>query len=140
MKSVIIFTLEMLCYSGNIMSGIIASKIWRIQEKTLINKMFMVYFVIDCSIGAIDPYFLFKLFKERLELFWLLHKFRSEYLSHFSFAPLYYSTPSFLRYDGELKQEHNCIYFLSSWMLWGMQRQLYNAVMMALRYYKPTKL
>ena len=69
MASVLIFILEMLCYSGNIMSGIIASKIWKIQEKTLINKMFLVYFTIDCSIGAIDPYFLFKLYKERSELF-----------------------------------------------------------------------
>ena len=69
MTSVLIFVLEMLCYSGNIVSGIIASKMWRIKEKTLINKMFLVYFTIDCSIGAIDPYFLFKLYKERSEFF-----------------------------------------------------------------------
>ena len=34
-------------------SGIIAWNIWRIQDKTQINKLFMVYFAIDCSIGSI---------------------------------------------------------------------------------------
>ena len=57
--------LEMLCLSGNVLSGIIAFYIGSIQEKTLINKMFLVYFAIDCVIGATDPYFLFKLFRER---------------------------------------------------------------------------
>ena len=65
MASILIYALEMLCYSGNILSGIIALNIWRIQETTLINKMFMVYFAIDCWIGNIDPFFLFKLYKER---------------------------------------------------------------------------
>ena len=65
MTTVLIYALEMLCYSGNILSGIIALNIFRIQEKTLFNKMFMVYFAIDCLIGVTDPYYLFKLFKER---------------------------------------------------------------------------
>ena len=39
-----------------------------------------------------------------------------------------------LRYDGELKREQNCIYMLASWMVWETQRQLYNNVMMGLRY------
>ena len=65
MTSVLIRALELLCYSGNILSGIIALNIWRIQEKTLFNKMFMVYFAIDCLIGVTDPYYLFKLYKER---------------------------------------------------------------------------
>ena len=65
MASILIYAMELLCYSGNILSGIIALNIWRIQEKTLFNKVFMVYFAIDCSIGIIDPYFLFKLYKER---------------------------------------------------------------------------
>ena len=51
--------------SGNVLSGIIAFNIWRIKEKTLFHKMFMVYFTFDCVIGAIDPYFLFKIFRER---------------------------------------------------------------------------
>ena len=45
------YWLEMLCYSGNILSGIIAYNIWNMQEKTHINKFFLVYFAIDCSIG-----------------------------------------------------------------------------------------
>ena len=66
MASLLIYALEMLCYSGNFLSGIIAWNIWRMQEKTHFNKVFMVYFAIDCLIGNIDPYFLFKLYKERL--------------------------------------------------------------------------
>ena len=68
MTSVMIYVLEKLCLSGNVLSGIIAFIIWRIPEKTLINKMFLVYFAIDCVIGASDPYFLFKLFRESLGL------------------------------------------------------------------------
>ena len=68
MTSLLIYVLETLCLSGNVLSGIIAFNVWRIQEKTLINKMFLVYFAIDCVIGATDPYFLFKLFRERLVL------------------------------------------------------------------------
>ena len=51
--------------SGNVLSGIIAFNVWRIQEKSFINRMFFLYFAIDCVIGAADPYFLFKLFRER---------------------------------------------------------------------------
>ena len=65
MTYVIIYVLEKLCLFGNVLSGIIAFIIWRIPEKSLINKMFLVYFAIDCVIGATDPYFLFKLFRER---------------------------------------------------------------------------
>ena len=65
MPYLLIYVFEKLCLSGNILSGIIAFNVWRIQEKTLINKMFLVYFAIDCVIGATDPYFLFKLFRER---------------------------------------------------------------------------
>ena len=68
MTTAFIYSLEMLCYSGNIMSGMIAFKIWRMQEKTYINRMFLVYFAIDCLIGILEPYFLFKIEKERLAL------------------------------------------------------------------------
>ena len=73
MASILVYALEMLCYSGNFLSGIIAWNIWRIQETTLINKVFMVYFAIDCLIGNIDPFYLFKLYKERSgvhEIYW----------------------------------------------------------------------
>ena len=65
MTYVILYVLEKLCLFGNVLSGIIAFNIWRIPEKSLINKMFLVYFAIDCVIGASDPFFLFKLFRER---------------------------------------------------------------------------
>ena len=89
MASILIYALEMLCYSGNILSGIIAWNIWRMQEKTHFNKVFMVYFAIDCLIGNIDPYFLFKLYKERLGVLEILtilslalgHKKKTELVS-----------------------------------------------------------
>ena len=68
MTTALVYWLEMLCYSGNILSGIIAYNIWNMKEKTHINKCFLVYFAIDCSIGIVEPYFLFKVQKERLDL------------------------------------------------------------------------
>ena len=65
MTSLLTSGLEMLCLSGNVLSGVIAFNIWRIKEKPLFHKMFMVYFIFDCVIGSIDPYFLFKIFRER---------------------------------------------------------------------------
>ena len=62
-----ILALELLCYSGNFLSGIIARNIYRMEHKTKINKMFLGYFLIDCVIGLIHPFFLFKLFRERSE-------------------------------------------------------------------------
>ena len=62
-----VYGLEMLCYTGNILSGVIAFKIWRMPEKTHLNKMFLAYFAIDCVIGLVEPFFLFKLKKERLD-------------------------------------------------------------------------
>ena len=66
MTTALVYWLEMLCYTGNILSGIIAYNIWNMQEKTHINKFFLVYFAIDGSIGIAEPYFLFKVQKERL--------------------------------------------------------------------------
>ncbi len=68
MTTALVYGLEMLCYSGNVLSGIIAFNLWRMQEKTYINKLFLLYFAIDCSIGMLEPYFLFKIEKERLAL------------------------------------------------------------------------
>ena len=39
------------------------------------------------------------------------------------------------RYDGKLQQERNCIYFLAIWMVWEVQRPLYNTLVMFIRYY-----
>ena len=63
----LMLALELLCYSGNFLSGMIARNILRMKQKTLINKMFLGYFSIDCVIGFINPFFLFKLYQERLD-------------------------------------------------------------------------
>ena len=65
--NVFILALELLCYSGNFLSGMIAKNIYRMTHKTKINKMFLGYILIDCVIGLINTFFLFKLFRERLE-------------------------------------------------------------------------
>ena len=62
---VFIPALQFLCYSGNFLSGMIARNIYRMQQRTLFNKMFLIYFSIDCLIGMIHPNFLFQLFRER---------------------------------------------------------------------------
>ena len=64
-----VYGLEMLCISGNILSGIIACNIWRMPKKTHLNQMFCAYFTIDCVIGLVEPFFLFKLKKERYRLY-----------------------------------------------------------------------
>ena len=64
---VLMLAMEILCFSGNILSGMIARNIYRMKQKTLINKMFLGYFSIDCVIGFINPFFLFKLYRERLD-------------------------------------------------------------------------
>ena len=190
MTPLLIYALEMLCYSGNILSGIIALNIWRIQEKTLFNKMFMVYFAIDCLVGVTDPYYLFKLYKERsvleiliilslalsLNFTWTLSKVHfSNQLRRLGLVGLvtfsvrywgwkYESTVqtkinlycmlifqralqawhqsgtcqhniffALYRYEGDLLREQNCIAFLATWMLWSLQRQLVNTIMMGLR-------
>ena len=67
MKTMDVFipALQFLCYSGNFFSGMIARNIYRMQQRTLFNKMFLIYFSIDCIIGMIHPVFLFQLFRER---------------------------------------------------------------------------
>ena len=65
--NVLMLSMELLCYSGNLLSGMIARNIYRMKHKTFINKIFLAYFSIDCVIGIINPFFLFKLFRERLE-------------------------------------------------------------------------
>ena len=118
MTSLLSSVLEMLCLSGNVLSGIIAFNVWRIQEKSFINRMFFLYFLIDCVIGATDPYFLFKIFRERSVLLWSVTS-----ILHILFV----------RYDGELQQEQNCKLFLATWMLWALQRGIYNTAMMGIR-------
>ena len=82
MTTALVYWLEILCYSGNILSGIIAYNIWNMQEKTHINKIFLVYFAIDCSIGIVEPYFLFKVQKQRLDLHLSYQLLNSILLSH----------------------------------------------------------
>ena len=45
----------------------------------------------------------------------------------------YISIFFFVREDGELQQEQNCIFYLATWMLWAYQRGIYNTVIMLIR-------
>ena len=134
MTTALVYWLEMLCYTGNILSGIIAYNIWNMQEKTHINKFFLVYFAIDCSIGIVEPYFLFKVQKERLVIRVRgVLRVRLITITIEQYSDTIEQYTIMLRYDGELQQERNCIYFLAIWMVWETQRQLYNSWIMFIR-------
>ena len=59
-----VLVLEALCYCGAASSAAI---VWRlaIMHLSWINKMFLLYFSIDCIFGILETFFLFKLNTER---------------------------------------------------------------------------
>ena len=54
------------CYLGSILSAVIAAKLFRMENLTWINQMFLVYFIIDAIMGTLETFFSFKLYSERL--------------------------------------------------------------------------
>ena len=55
------------CYSGASLSGILAWRLFKMENKTFFNKMFLVYFSLDFVLGMVETFFLFKLYRERYE-------------------------------------------------------------------------
>ena len=53
------------CYSGASLSGILAWRLFKMENKTFFNKMFLVYFSLDFVLGMVETFFLFKLCRER---------------------------------------------------------------------------
>ena len=59
------YAAELACYSGAILSLVIAIKLLRMENLTFFNSMFLVYFSLDFIFGNIETYFHFKLWKDR---------------------------------------------------------------------------
>ena len=57
--------LEVSTFLGNVFSALIARNIFRIPNKSFINKMFLFYFTTDFIMGMIETFFLFKVKRER---------------------------------------------------------------------------
>ena len=51
---------ETACYFGASLSALIAQRIFRMYEKTFINKMFLWYFAVDAIMGTLNTFSLFR--------------------------------------------------------------------------------
>ena len=107
------------CYLGSILSAVIAVKLFRMQNLTWINQMFLLYFIIDAFMGTLETFFSFKLYRDR----WLFGD------------PLLKITTIPPRLVGnEEKHIHNCVAFLTIWSLWNPHRMLFQFAMMFSRW------
>ena len=59
------YTAELACHTGAFLSLVIATKLFRMEDLTFFNKMFLVYFLIDFVIGNMETYIHFKLWMDR---------------------------------------------------------------------------
>ena len=53
---------EASCYLGASLSALIFHRILGMHEKTFINKIFLVYFVVDAIMGTVNTFLLFRLY------------------------------------------------------------------------------
>ena len=51
---------ETACYIGAILSTLMAYRIFRMPDKTFINKMFLWYFTVDAIMGTLYTFLLFR--------------------------------------------------------------------------------
>ena len=56
---------ELGCYSGAVLSAVIAWRLFTMRSLTFINKMYLLYFTIDAAFGFLEAFYLFKLKRER---------------------------------------------------------------------------
>ena len=59
------YTAELACHTGAFLSLVIATKLFRMEDLTFFNKMFLVYFFADFFFGNLETFFLFKLWIDR---------------------------------------------------------------------------
>ena len=88
------------------------------ETLTWINKMFLFYFCMDSVFGTIDTYFLFKLFRELVDLL-ILRYLPSP--SNTQFSSLADTDPS--------AQFINCLYFICTFHIWSFNRHIFQLVM-----------
>ena len=56
---------EGLCYLGVSLSAIIAFRLTKMEKLSFLNKMFVIYFLLDFLIGTMETYLLFTVYRER---------------------------------------------------------------------------
>ena len=65
MEPFVVSLAELLCYSGGFLSLVIAWRLFKMENLTFLNKMFLVYFSTDFVFATVETYFQFKLLRER---------------------------------------------------------------------------
>ena len=58
---------EYTSYVGASLSGVIAWRLVKMENLTILNKMLLIYFSLDFAFGNAEAYFLSKLFSERFQ-------------------------------------------------------------------------
>ena len=58
---------DYVCYFGASLSGVIAWRMVKMENLTILNKMLLIYFSLDFVFGTIETYLLSKLYRERLQ-------------------------------------------------------------------------
>ena len=58
---------DYVCYFGSSLSGVIAWRMVKMENLTILNKMLLIYFSLDFVFGTIETYLLSKLYRERLQ-------------------------------------------------------------------------
>ena len=79
---------ELMSYFGASQSGVIAWRLIKMENLTILNKMLLIYFSLDFVFGTAEAYFLSKLFRERLEKHTFSSGMKNIYI--FSIAKFYY--------------------------------------------------
>lgn len=57
--------LKICCYSGCLLAFLIFLKLFRIQNLTFVNKMFVLYFFLDSILGSLEIFSMFKVFEDK---------------------------------------------------------------------------
>ena len=56
---------KVLCYSGAVLSAVIVLRLVTMENLTWLNKMFLLYFSLDCVFGTAETFLFFKLHRDR---------------------------------------------------------------------------
>ena len=65
MEQLVLLAAEVLCYSGALLSAVIVLRLVTMENLSWLNKMFLLYFSLDCIFGIPETYLFFKLHRDR---------------------------------------------------------------------------
>ena len=125
MQQLVLLAAEVLCYSGAVLSAVIVLRLVTMENLSWLNKMFLLYFSLDCIFGTAETYLFFKLHRDRC------------LVSLSNSASCRYNQPvsiSRCLQDSGL-QIHNCVSFIFAWRLWSFNRQLCQSALVFCRCY-----